>query len=32
MQDVEPYHAWKLLQMLYGVYEADDEQSARDRE
>ena len=31
MQDAELYHAWKLLQMLYGVYEADDEDDARER-
>ena len=31
MGDVELYHAWKLLQMLYDVYEAEDEQGARER-
>jgi transposase len=31
MQDVELYHAWKLLQMLYDVYEADDEEGAAAR-
>jgi hypothetical protein len=30
-QDPDLYHAWKLLQTLYDVYEAEDEEGARER-